>query len=1226
VCGNGQVEGTEECDNGMANSDTTPGACRLLCTFPRCGDGVVDGAEQCDLGAANSATLADGCRPDCRSARCGDGVQDTGEGCDNGAANSDITSGACRPNCVPARCGDGTLDPGETCDDGVDNSNVRAGACKTTCAFSACGDGVLDPGEACDTGAANSDTEANACRTTCVAASCGDAVIDTTEECDDGAANNMVENGCTPLCTVIVCGNGRREKAEQCDDGNLEWFDSCSPNCRTGETYLPTAPRDCNALTLPVISGSPTAQFCATVNADTTLATQPFTAPPAPFTSWEWRPECVEYYTQVCRPCPPWTLATCSGEPSPLLHAQCLYFRDQVCPTVQATSCTPPTLALCNSTAYRTQSWLYPGSNPLCADWIDDRCTVLQAACPSASLNTCHSLQQGTLTLANPACQPVVTSRCNNFLSSNCGGDTVTRCADLATTLAATHPVCVSRVEAACAGWEDRLCPAEQTLSLTADHCTSYYTPNMVADASTQCEPWLLDTCRRLIREAAQEHHATAGGCAAWGADEAPGSTAYSIVPVVKDPSQFDCGPHESRLVRPATQIMQSTTLESQKTLAAVLALHSDLGDEHVDDCEEYVQQRYWNYVTFHAVAEAMGSAHRRVFQLAYSTAAGAAQVNVGTRGMSDALRPFGHYPDSSTEMSDGRHHGLGEKMLPYKAPKNLYGELLRPENAAALNALRNVNTSLAGPEELRRPRNRAIADKLAAVQQYWLKTPTRGPDDGWHWHKRMSDTLGAQGVTDEDLNLHHRRRHRFHALLEDYRHIRATYDLAMENNTAIFGSAVLNLTQRMRVLVEEMETLLVAADEVGCFAPWRDEAGRGIPAACDWAPADFMEAVEQHFEPIRQEELRRCREYAPSNFADLAGGYQYLETGNPPTWHQYASDAAANVYTFEIYLDHRATMLGLLPAAFGSLPPERRPLWGQSFSGGDELGDRAWFSAGYAWIAAWRVSVPEGAIGLCGIDAIANADLDGYVYVGGNYRQALDGGVLGLARSGAAARYLRVAGVSVWNDAWQTYAGSAIDNIDYQYNLVFAPQRYEQVQEADFSAPVFGIAGFSVDLTLGVTGRVGLDVQGELKASVASLTDCGPGLDVQIGAAVRPFAALDGFATLGLDLLLVEFGVGGELNVVTVALPFSAAVSITTPGVLEAVTADVGVNVSAQLELAALSGRVYVYADTFWDRYESTVFSWPGYTWNIPLLQKTYAQNLGTLIDYCAIEGVECN
>ncbi|MEZ4266270.1 MAG: lamin tail domain-containing protein [Myxococcota bacterium] len=62
VCGNGEVEGTEACDEGTANSDTAPDACRTDCSDPRCGDGVTDTGEECDDG--NDDAL-DACTPGC---------------------------------------------------------------------------------------------------------------------------------------------------------------------------------------------------------------------------------------------------------------------------------------------------------------------------------------------------------------------------------------------------------------------------------------------------------------------------------------------------------------------------------------------------------------------------------------------------------------------------------------------------------------------------------------------------------------------------------------------------------------------------------------------------------------------------------------------------------------------------------------------------------------------------------------------------------------------------------------------------------------------------------------------------------------------------------------------------------------------------------------------------------------------------------------------------------
>jgi cysteine-rich repeat protein len=63
-CGNGIVEGTEQCDAGAANSNAPNATCRTNCLPARCGDGVLDDerGEQCD---DTNATSGDGCSAIC---------------------------------------------------------------------------------------------------------------------------------------------------------------------------------------------------------------------------------------------------------------------------------------------------------------------------------------------------------------------------------------------------------------------------------------------------------------------------------------------------------------------------------------------------------------------------------------------------------------------------------------------------------------------------------------------------------------------------------------------------------------------------------------------------------------------------------------------------------------------------------------------------------------------------------------------------------------------------------------------------------------------------------------------------------------------------------------------------------------------------------------------------------------------------------------------------------
>jgi cysteine-rich repeat protein len=144
VCGNGNVSGDEECDDGVTNnSDVTPDACRTSCRLAGCGDGVMDASEQCD-----DENLSDNdiCTNLCQINVCGDGSQCTDaflcnsgptgglEECDNGDSNSDVLANACREDCSLPVCGDNVADDGEICD-GTDRGTCPSNeACVDGCA------------------------------------------------------------------------------------------------------------------------------------------------------------------------------------------------------------------------------------------------------------------------------------------------------------------------------------------------------------------------------------------------------------------------------------------------------------------------------------------------------------------------------------------------------------------------------------------------------------------------------------------------------------------------------------------------------------------------------------------------------------------------------------------------------------------------------------------------------------------------------------------------------------------------------------------------------------------------------------------------------------------------------------------------------------------------------------------------------------------------------------
>ncbi|TVQ97277.1 MAG: DUF4215 domain-containing protein [Deltaproteobacteria bacterium] len=227
LCGNGIVQGDQECDDGnRRDGDGCSRFCRVEpgwdcrntpgqpseCFFRGvregdCGNGILEPGEQCDDGNVEDG---DGCSSTCRV--------EPGWRCD------DSEPSVCER--IPV-CGNGAIEAGQECDDG----NTASGdGCDARCR--------VESGWSCE-------GEPSVCERIPV---CGNGVIEADQECDDG--NTADGDGCSSTCRVEpgwrcegepsvceeipppVCGNGVIEADQECDDGNVEDGDGCSSTCR----------------------------------------------------------------------------------------------------------------------------------------------------------------------------------------------------------------------------------------------------------------------------------------------------------------------------------------------------------------------------------------------------------------------------------------------------------------------------------------------------------------------------------------------------------------------------------------------------------------------------------------------------------------------------------------------------------------------------------------------------------------------------------------------------------------------------------------------------------------------------------------------------------------------------------------------------------------------------------------------------------------------------------
>ncbi|MEE8409773.1 MAG: DUF4215 domain-containing protein, partial [Myxococcota bacterium] len=240
ICGNGNLDAGEACDDGFGvNGSTTCGCqadCQVAPAATPCGDPTDDDCTNPDTCDSSGACQG---RDEPSGTACGDPTDDD---CKN--PDTCDSSGVCQDRDEPAGtpCGDPTVtdcDVSDTCDIGGDcQANLAS-------AGTACGDATSDectsPDACDDTGAclAKHATDGTACT--------DDGVFCTgAETCSSGACTSQ-GNPCNPaseLCIEAIdackstCGNGALDGAEECDDNNTTDGDGCSSSCTVDNGWM----------------------------------------------------------------------------------------------------------------------------------------------------------------------------------------------------------------------------------------------------------------------------------------------------------------------------------------------------------------------------------------------------------------------------------------------------------------------------------------------------------------------------------------------------------------------------------------------------------------------------------------------------------------------------------------------------------------------------------------------------------------------------------------------------------------------------------------------------------------------------------------------------------------------------------------------------------------------------------------------------------------------------
>jgi cysteine-rich repeat protein len=231
VCGNSDIEGAEECDDGGASA-ACDGTCHLTANSQRCdvvfrvsGELPIGGV-QFHVGYENTGGEFQGAG---LGVACKRLLPEELTAFFDVDASSQLRMAMVSPveldvpvepfQCtfvttgVPIVLKNFTFEDVIATDSTLGTVPVKIGARLTNCVRPYCGDGITGTGEACDDG---NDVDNDMCTNACTVAKCGDAVVRTgIEQCDDG--NSASGDCCSPSCAFEAITSICRSPAGVCD-------------------------------------------------------------------------------------------------------------------------------------------------------------------------------------------------------------------------------------------------------------------------------------------------------------------------------------------------------------------------------------------------------------------------------------------------------------------------------------------------------------------------------------------------------------------------------------------------------------------------------------------------------------------------------------------------------------------------------------------------------------------------------------------------------------------------------------------------------------------------------------------------------------------------------------------------------------------------------------------------------------------------------------------------
>lgn len=425
---------------------------------------------------------------------------------------------------------------------------------------------------------------------------------------------------------------------------------------------------------------------------------------------------------------------------------------------------------------------------------------------------------------------------------------------------------------------------------------------------------------------------------------------------------------------------------------------------------------------------------------------------------------------------------------------------------------------------------------------------------------------------------------------------------VAVQGNLASQASNGLTGLYELLASVDQLiEEALFEAQALGCLDP-------GL-TPCDWSPRLFAQRVTD-LGRYREPYYQQCREYtANTGFAALVNAtpFEYpnarggtsttMVDGQACNRAAYNTDLDAMHLYFDCVDQHKKDLVAALTELLGKEgfvigpPPDYDVRVGSVESDTFETGNDM-FEANGGFEASWGMT-------LAGIEAsnpdwcLLEPSLHAALWAGGRALfssfQLVDAHATISGEPGVDSEaFMEVAGVEL------------VDTGPHQFgtNMDFNVIEDGGEESEDFFKAQATITVVVVPVTIrgGVTGRIGATVglgMGQPKGGSCSAAD------VLLEGHFTPYAAVDAFASVSIDALIVEAGVKVTLVLVQADLPFDVAVEVEGVQAGNVLGAQMAVSANLDLVLSILSGWVSAFVEICYligcEYFEEILFRWDG-------------------------------